>query len=69
VAEKVEDVIKKYVKQLTKRKSHRNRNYDKVFEYLKAGIAKKSFNNVRDLYKNERLMGKDADLEWVKHKF
>ena len=69
MAEKVEDVIKKYIKKLSSKKSSRERNYKSVFKYLKEGIKNKSFNNVPTPWINQNQKGKDADLEWIKYKF
>lgn len=68
VGESVDEVIKKYVKQLKTRKSYRDRNYKKVLDYIQEGIKKKSFNNVQNVSQNPKRVGKDADLAWLTHK-
>ena len=63
------EVVKKYIKQLQKRKNYGTRNYNAVLKYLKEGIKRKSFSQLQEPYKNDKLRGKDADQEWVKYKF
>ena len=67
IGEDVKTIVKKYIKQLREKQERRSTHYTRVLNYLKDGMAKKSFNNLNPLPVS-KIRGRDADQEWVNYK-